>query len=85
MIHLRKGINKRYLAPNQYVTFSKQAYGAVMIGLCMNQDVCETPGDEIAYNSTEGGEVPLLFFFPQLQQSNLFLFSQDLGSCLTIV
>lgn len=61
-----QGIKKGFLKPNQYTKFSKQAYGATMIQLCANQPVCEVPGDQIAFNSTEGGEVPLLFYFPQL-------------------
>lgn len=67
-----QGIRKGFLRSDQYVKFSKQSYGISLMDLCRNNDICKFPGDNIAYNSTEGGEVPLLFYFAS-QLSNAIL------------
>lgn len=47
----------------QYVSFSEQAYGIAIVEYCKShKSVCLTAGDEVAFGSTEGGEVPLLYF-----------------------
>ncbi|KAF4317041.1 hypothetical protein G195_009550 [Phytophthora kernoviae 00238/432] len=56
------GVKEGWLAPDEYVAFSEQAYGAEILKLCsgdadsLQQKDCRVAGDEMWMNSTEGGE-----------------------------
>ncbi|OQS01552.1 hypothetical protein ACHHYP_00562 [Achlya hypogyna] len=64
----RHGIEQGWLQPHEYVAFSEQAYGVEVASLCTGpktspqQKACRVADDNIWRNSTEGGEVPLLYY-----------------------
>ncbi|KAF0695858.1 Aste57867_13378 [Aphanomyces stellatus] len=57
-----------WLSQHEYVSFSEQAYGAEILKLCSGpkdspqQVACRVAGDSMWKNSTEGGEVPELYY-----------------------
>lgn len=58
----QNGIEKGFLEPDQYVKFSEQAYGDVVLEKCKESpEKCLIPGDDVWMNSTEGGEIPLIY------------------------
>ncbi|EQC31800.1 hypothetical protein SDRG_10589 [Saprolegnia diclina VS20] len=64
----RHGVVQGWLAPHDYVAFSEQAYGIEVAAMCTGrsaspqQKACRIADDNIWRNSTEGGEVPLLYY-----------------------
>ncbi|KDO16575.1 hypothetical protein SPRG_17911, partial [Saprolegnia parasitica CBS 223.65] len=64
----RHGVSQGWLAPHDYVAFSEQAYGIEVAAMCTGpstspqQKACRIADDNIWRNSTEGGEVPLLYY-----------------------
>lgn len=63
-----------WLGPTDYTQFSEQAYGNMMIHICAanqhNRDICLTPTDNVAMNSTEGGEAHLMYAFRNSFETN---------------
>ncbi|TYZ66924.1 hypothetical protein PybrP1_000895 [[Pythium] brassicae (nom. inval.)] len=63
-----QGVRHGWLAPDEFVAFSEQAYGAEVLRLCAGpagspqQVACLIPGNEIWKNSTEGGESAELYY-----------------------
>ncbi|KAL3673459.1 hypothetical protein V7S43_001170 [Phytophthora oleae] len=72
------GIRKGWLKPNEFVAFSEQAYGVEVLKLCtgdadsQQQKACRVAGDEMWMNSTEGGEVPELFYLQNGLKESVF-------------
>lgn len=65
-----QGVANGWIDPDKYVGFSEQAYGVLVLEACRaNPTLCLVPGDAIWMNSTEGGEIPLLYYFPELNNS----------------
>jgi len=59
------GVAQGWLKPDDYVKFSTQAYGIVVTQLCQKHpSACIIPDDKVWMNSTEGGEIPLLYYLP---------------------
>ncbi|KAG6976827.1 hypothetical protein JG688_00000951 [Phytophthora aleatoria] len=62
------GVHKGWLKPDEYVAFSEQAYGVEILKLCtgdadsQQQKDCRVAGDDMWMNSTDGGEVPELYY-----------------------
>ncbi|KAL4152074.1 hypothetical protein PRNP1_009009 [Phytophthora ramorum] len=72
------GVRKGWLKPNEYVAFSEQAYGVEILQLCtgdadsQQQKDCRVAGDEMWMNSTEGGEVPELYYLQNGLKESVF-------------
>eukprot|EP00457_Paulinella_chromatophora_P003327 gb/GEZN01003334.1/.p1 GENE.gb/GEZN01003334.1/~~gb/GEZN01003334.1/.p1 ORF type:complete len:619 (+),score=13.01 gb/GEZN01003334.1/:37-1893(+) len=63
----QNGILKGWLKPAEYVAFSEQAYGAVVVDRCQKYpQLCLIPDDDIWLGTTEGGEIPLLQSLPNM-------------------
>ncbi|KAF0695860.1 Aste57867_13380 [Aphanomyces stellatus] len=64
----KHGIEQGWLHPNEYVSFSEQAYGIEVMEMCSGpanssqQKACRIADDNVWRNSTEGGEVPILYY-----------------------
>ncbi|KAG9402543.1 hypothetical protein AC1031_007153 [Aphanomyces cochlioides] len=64
----KHGVEQGWLQPDEYVAFSEQAYGIEVMELCTGpkdspqQAACRIADDNVWRNSTEGGEVPLLYY-----------------------
>lgn len=73
-----QGIHHGWLAPNEYVAFSEQAYGAEVLRLCSGppgspqQVACLIPGNMIWENSTEGGESAELYYLMNGLKDSVF-------------
>ncbi|KAF0742966.1 hypothetical protein AaE_008574 [Aphanomyces astaci] len=73
-----EAIRKGYLTVNQYVSFSEQAYGAEILELCAGpanspqQVACRVAGDSMWKNSTEGGEVAVLYYLQYGLKESVF-------------
>eukprot|EP01029_Cantina_marsupialis_P017354 TRINITY_DN38_c0_g2_i1.p1 TRINITY_DN38_c0_g2~~TRINITY_DN38_c0_g2_i1.p1 ORF type:complete len:473 (-),score=134.02 TRINITY_DN38_c0_g2_i1:431-1849(-) len=60
----RQGIEKGYLKSEEYVKFSEQAYGISIMAECKKDpSKCKFQGDEVYRDDTEGGEIPLIYYF----------------------
>ncbi|KUF97413.1 hypothetical protein AM588_10011576 [Phytophthora nicotianae] len=72
------GVRKGWLKPDEYVAFSEQAYGVEILKLCTGdadseqQKACRVAGDEMWMNSTEGGEVPELYYLQSGLKESIF-------------
>ncbi|KAG7400597.1 hypothetical protein PHYBOEH_005120 [Phytophthora boehmeriae] len=72
------GVKEGWLAPEEYVAFSEQAYGVEVLKLCsgdadsQQQTDCRVAGDEMWMNSTEGGEVPVLYYLKNGLKESVF-------------
>jgi hypothetical protein len=65
-----QGVDSGWLHPDTYVGFSEQAYGVTVLEQCRaHPTLCLVPGDAIWMNSTEGGEIPLLYYLLELNNS----------------
>ncbi|KAL7717921.1 Peptidase C1A papain C-terminal domain-containing protein [Entamoeba marina] len=70
------GLKKGFLEENEFVRLNVQAFAISMVEACAKYpSVCNTPGDEVIYGSTEGGEINWLWSFP-------FLYDQILPSAV---
>eukprot|EP01029_Cantina_marsupialis_P030827 TRINITY_DN84_c0_g2_i1.p1 TRINITY_DN84_c0_g2~~TRINITY_DN84_c0_g2_i1.p1 ORF type:complete len:583 (-),score=168.08 TRINITY_DN84_c0_g2_i1:442-2190(-) len=66
-----QGYKKGFLSSdkNEWMPFSEQAYGVSIMEICADvkhplyKKICQNPGDQVAYDSTEGGETQLLWAF----------------------
>lgn len=72
------GVANGWLADDEYVAFSEQAYGVEILKLCTGpedspqQKACRVAGDTVWENSTEGGEVPVLYYLREGLQESVF-------------
>lgn len=73
-----QGIENGWLAEDEYVALSEQAYGAEVLRLCSGppgspqQVACLIPGNDIWKNSTEGGESAELFYLVNGLKNSIF-------------
>eukprot|EP00823_Brevimastigomonas_motovehiculus_P006207 TRINITY_DN5036_c0_g1_i1.p1 TRINITY_DN5036_c0_g1~~TRINITY_DN5036_c0_g1_i1.p1 ORF type:complete len:600 (-),score=114.19 TRINITY_DN5036_c0_g1_i1:99-1898(-) len=61
-----QGLKSGLLLDDEYVQFSEQAYGAVILRLCNmpeHRSKCLLPYDRVAFNTTSGGEAVTLWSF----------------------
>ncbi|KAF1336196.1 hypothetical protein FI667_g723, partial [Globisporangium splendens] len=72
------GVRNGWLEEDEYVAFSEQAYGVEILKLCTGpadspqQKACRVAGDAVWENSTEGGEVPLMYYLREGLQESIF-------------
>ncbi|GLD97008.1 hypothetical protein PINS_up005691 [Pythium insidiosum] len=72
------GVKNGWLEEHEYVAFSEQAYGAEILKLCTGppdspqQKDCRVAGDSMWMNSTEGGEVPELYYLREGLKNSVF-------------
>ncbi|CAH0489405.1 unnamed protein product [Peronospora farinosa] len=72
------GVHKGWLKPDEYVAFSEQAYGVEILKLCtgdadsQQQKDCRVAGDKMWMNSTDGGEVPELYYLQNGLKESVF-------------
>ncbi|OQR90685.1 hypothetical protein ACHHYP_05320 [Achlya hypogyna] len=72
-----EGQRRGWLAPDEYVAFSEQAYGLSVMKLCSGppdspqQKNCRIAGDQVWNHSTEGGEVVDLYYLESGLQHQL--------------
>ena len=64
----RYGVSMGWLAPDQYLHLSRQAFGVAVLDECLKHtDACAFDGDAIyTGNSTTGGEVELIYYLKQV-------------------
>ncbi|ELP93907.1 hypothetical protein EIN_178440, partial [Entamoeba invadens IP1] len=61
------GRQKGFLADNEFVRLNVQSSAILMEQACQKYpSVCNTPGDDVMYGSTEGGEINWFYSFPFL-------------------
>ena len=66
------GLKKGFLKEDEFVRLNVQAFGISMVDACKRHpDVCNTPGDDVIYGSTAGGEINWFYSFPFLYNSIL--------------
>ena len=64
----RQGVARGWLQPDEYLRLSEQAFGVAVLDACRaHPSSCVFDGDQIASgDSTEGGEVPVLYYLRAL-------------------
>lgn len=67
----QQGVANGWLAPKQYLKLSQQAFGVAVLDACRQATyACVFDGDRIyTGNSTEGGEVPVLYYLKALSST----------------
>ncbi|BFU20930.1 hypothetical protein KM1_156400 [Entamoeba histolytica HM-3:IMSS] len=61
------GIKKGFLKEDEFVRLNVQSFGILMVDACKKYpSVCNTPGDDVIFGSTEGGEINWFYSFPFL-------------------
>ncbi|RHY28472.1 hypothetical protein DYB25_005728 [Aphanomyces astaci] len=74
----KHGVAEGWLDSNEYVSFSEQAYGIEVMEMCTGpidspqQHACRIADDNVWRNSTEGGEVPLLYYLHKGLKDSVF-------------
>ncbi|ETW02302.1 hypothetical protein, variant [Aphanomyces invadans] len=74
----KHGVEQGWLNATDYVSFSEQAYGIEVMELCTGsagspqQRACRVADDNVWRNSTEGGEVPLLYYLQTGLKDSVF-------------
>eukprot|EP00824_Muranothrix_gubernata_P021771 TRINITY_DN4861_c0_g2_i2.p1 TRINITY_DN4861_c0_g2~~TRINITY_DN4861_c0_g2_i2.p1 ORF type:complete len:594 (+),score=118.55 TRINITY_DN4861_c0_g2_i2:43-1824(+) len=69
-----QGLANGWLKENEFLKISEQAYANTTLELCKdpkNKDLCDMPGDQVAWGSANGGEVPLLYYFRDVYKTHI--------------
>ncbi|CAI5743309.1 unnamed protein product [Peronospora destructor] len=71
------GVHKGWLKPDEFVAFSEQVYGVEVLKLCTDADSqqqkdCRVAGDKMWMNSTDGGEMPELYYLQNGLKESVF-------------